>query len=292
MANTKINYKSIISYYGGKTASGYMIKLRGVIKEAKKQNNATTMYDLFGGAAHVALNLEDEFDKVIYNEYSQCIYEFFHVLKDGTKRSEFIDLLSKIEPCKDNFEIARTILDNEERMDELGLTDIQKACIAFIVTSWSYNSNMEKFGNIKVEKEFSKGSVPKSIKDLETAGKMLRNIEVNQGDYWEIMKDHLEDEDAVFILDPPYVKETRYAGTADAYARDEFDHIKFLDRCNQCKVPIIICGYDTELYDKELVQKGWKRISMGEYTVSNNKGVENKKEEIIWTNNFDAPDKV
>ena len=140
MASFADNRKSIIPYYGGKTAQDYMSKIRRVLKCARQENNATTVYDLFGGGAHLALNVTEDFDTVIYNEFSKIIYEFFHVLKDDNKKYDLIETLSHIEPNKKNFKIARMLLDNEERADELGLTDIQKACVTFIITSLSFQS--------------------------------------------------------------------------------------------------------------------------------------------------------
>lgn len=294
MASFADNRKSIIKYYGGKTVQDYMSKIRRVLKCAKQENNATTIYDLFGGGAHLALNVTEDFDTVIYNEYSKFIYEFFHVLKDDNKKYDLIETLNHIEPNKENFEIARMLLDNEERVDELGLTDIQKACVTFIITSMSFHANMQRFDLKFLDN--ARNELKKSIADLERASDMLKNIELFQGDYWEIMKEHLEDKDAVFVLDPPYVKETRTAN-ADNYAIDDFDHVKFMSRCNQCKVPIIICGYNNDLYDRELTQKGWKCISMGQFNVGDKQGEEHRgeksqKEEFIWTLNFNAPDEV
>lgn len=304
MANFIKDHMSIIKYYGGKTAEGYMTKLRPIIQRAKQENGATTLYDLFGGGAHVALNMADEFDNIIYNEWSKCVYEFFKVVKDPKKANELVKTLQHIEPCDENFEIARTLMDNEyidnggkvdsERLERLGLTDVQMASITFIITMYSFHGNLVKFWDKGIDIE----KVKKNIKDLQKSDiqQLMKNTELYNSDYWDIMKDHLDDKDAVFILDPPYMKETRGVG-ADNYSADSFNHSEFLDRCNQCKVPIIICGYKTELYDRELTQKGWKCISMGEFNVATvqtggKKGKTTKKEEFIWTNNFDVPDRI
>lgn len=299
MANFTADHRSIIRYYGGKTAKDYMSKMRRVIKCAKQENGATTLYDLFGGGAHLALNMTDEFDNIIYNEWSKCVYEFFNVLQDENKKYDLIDTLSHINPCRENFNIARALLDNEgkegdeQRLERLGLTDVQMASVIFVITSLSFHANMQSFW----EAEAKPDDLMKSIKELEQASEMLKSMELHNGDYWDIMKEHLEDKDAIIVLDPPYVKETRGVKGIDTYAKDDLDHEDLLRKCNQCKVPIIICGYKTELYDRELTQKGWKCISMGEYNVAtvqtgDKKGKTTKKEEVIWTKNFDAPDSV
>jgi len=62
---------------------------------------------------------------------------------------------------------------------------------------------------------------------------------------------------------------------------DKSDHEELLCILKRHSGQVIISGYDTELYNREL--RSWNRMSRTAYTQSGT-----KKEEVIWMN-FDPP---
>ena len=109
-------------------------------------------------------------------------------------------------------------------------------------------------------------------------------MDIRQGDYWDVMKEHLHDKDAVIILDPPYVDITRNGNCVDIYPKEftKEQHIELIERCNRATAPILLCGYDCNLYQEYLTaDKGWTKV----FICYSNQGA-NPKAEYVWCRNF------
>lgn len=86
----------------------------------------------------------------------------------------------------------------------------------------------------------------------------------------------------LIYADPPYVLETR-TGKQYKYEMSTQDHIDLLEELMQHPGPVIISGYQSELYSDIL--KGWKTA-----TITSNAEYYNGKSrtEVLWTN-YDSP---
>ncbi len=84
----------------------------------------------------------------------------------------------------------------------------------------------------------------------------------------------------LIYCDPPYVLSTRH-GKQYRYEMDEEGHIVLLSLLLEHKGPVIISGYETELYDNMLA--GWNRYETTAYSQ-----VCSKKREVLWMN-YDPP---
>lgn len=80
----------------------------------------------------------------------------------------------------------------------------------------------------------------------------------------------------LIYLDPPYVLSTRN-GKQYKYELDDKDQIKLLDVALAHKGPLLISGYDNELYNDRLHE--WYREETTCYSQ-----VCSKKREILWMN--------
>ena len=283
MANIINNGVSLINYYGGKGTVQYMEKFKLLLEMAKAENGAKTAYDLFGGGGHIALNITDLFPKVIYNEYDKCLAMFFKVLKNKKKRDELVMMLESIEPTKDSFKSARTLWDNVDKLDEIGMTDVEKACLPFVCAEWSFQGNMKAPDDRRMlDTVKTQNDIQKFL--LDEIQNILEVMEIRQGDYWDVMKDHLHDKSGVTILDPPYVDITRNKTCVDVYP-EEFtkeQHIELIERCNTATTPILLCGYDCNLYQEYLTtDKGWRKVF-----ICNSNQSTNPKAEYVWCRNF------
>jgi DNA adenine methylase len=88
--------------------------------------------------------------------------------------------------------------------------------------------------------------------------------------------------DTLFYLDPPYLGETR--ATEDVYAHEmgSEQHAKLLIVVRECKGRVILSGYPSETYDRQL--KGWNRQ---EFSLPNQAASGKQKRqmtEVIWCN--------
>ena len=284
MASLNYNSVSLIPYYGGKGTANYQNRLKRLLEMAKAENGATTALDIFGGAGHISLNITDIFDKVIYNEYDKCLAMFFSVLKDKEKRDELVMTLESIEPSKDSFKYARTLWDNVDKLDDIETTDVEKACLPFLCAEWSFQGNLIQPDDRKIlNTDKTQNDIQKFL--LDEIQNILEVMEIRQGDYWDVMKEHLHDKDAIILNDPPYVSASRHSACSEIYQGEFSDgqHIELIQRCNQATVPILLCGYDCELYKKYIrPEDGWQKVFLS----YSNQGGKNPKAEYVWCRNF------
>lgn len=83
-------------------------------------------------------------------------------------------------------------------------------------------------------------------------------------------------ENVLIYADPPYLMETRCCAQY-RHEMTEQDHIDLLAALLQHKGPVILSGYPSELYDREL--KCWSRITRKAY----NKNAD-QRTEVLWCN--------
>ena len=83
-------------------------------------------------------------------------------------------------------------------------------------------------------------------------------------------------ENVLIYCDPPYMLDTRH-GKQYRYEMDAGDHESLLALLLKHKGPVIISGYETELYNNMLA--GWSRYKTTAYSQ-----VCSKKKETIWMN--------
>ena len=87
-------------------------------------------------------------------------------------------------------------------------------------------------------------------------------------------------ENVLIYADPPYLLSTR-GGKQYRYEMTEQDHIDLLDALKQHSGSVILSGYPSEMYDREL--RGWSEIRRNSY--NQNSG---QRTEVLWCN-FEIP---
>lgn len=112
------------------------------------------------------------------------------------------------------------------------------------------------------------------------AGERLRGVQIENRPAVELMQ-KFNNKKVLVYLDPPYMPETRHGKQYRHEMYRQEEHEKLLYTAKQHKGPVLISGYPSELYEKEL--KGWYRDEIYSYTMSNT-----KKTETLWMN-FDPP---
>lgn len=107
------------------------------------------------------------------------------------------------------------------------------------------------------------------------AAERLRGVQIENMPAVELIRRFNYDKVLIYC-DPPYMLETRF-GKQYRYEMDDADHAELLDVLLQHKGPVVISGYETDLYNTAL--RGWKKF----HNVSRTMSGEAKKE-TIWTN--------
>lgn len=111
------------------------------------------------------------------------------------------------------------------------------------------------------------------------AAERLRGVQIENRPAVELIK-RFNYEKVLIYCDPPYMLKTRH-GKRYRCEMDDVDHEILLEILLQHKGPVLISGYDTELYNYML--KSWYRCEFVSYSQ-----VCSKKKEVLWMN-YDSP---
>lgn len=90
------------------------------------------------------------------------------------------------------------------------------------------------------------------------------------------------DPDVLLYVDPPYLGSTR-CRSWDGYRhemRAEGDHRDLADALHACKAAVVLSGYASPLYDRELYP-GWDRHTIAAWTGQGDGG---NRTEVLWSN--------
>ena len=111
------------------------------------------------------------------------------------------------------------------------------------------------------------------------AAERLRGVQIENRPAAELIP-RFNFENVLIYCDPPYMLYTRH-GKQYRHEMDDKDHVELLALLLKHKGPVIISGYETELYNTMLA--GWNRYEATAYSQT-----ASKRREIIWMN-YDPP---
>lgn len=114
---------------------------------------------------------------------------------------------------------------------------------------------------------------------LEAAGR-LKEVQIENRPALEVIKKFNHD-NVLIYADPPYLLNTR-SGKQYRHEMNEQDHVELLDALKAHKGYVILSGYPSEMYDRELC--GWQRISMKSYNQNSD-----PRTEVLWCNFLAEP---
>lgn len=112
------------------------------------------------------------------------------------------------------------------------------------------------------------------------AAERLRGVQIENRPAIELIQ-RFNYKNVLVYLDPPYMPEVRHGKQYRHEMYDRKRHVELLEVAKAHKGPVLISGYETELYNDML--KGWHREETTCYTQ-----VCSKKKEMVWMN-FEPP---
>lgn len=113
------------------------------------------------------------------------------------------------------------------------------------------------------------------------AASRLRRVQIENRDALSLIG-RFNFRDVLIYADPPYLMSTRY-GKQYRYEMDEYDHKLLLRALKAHRGPVVLSGYDSELYNQELA--GWHRDEIQTLAQTGDHRVE-----VVWMN-FEPPNK-
>ncbi len=122
----------------------------------------------------------------------------------------------------------------------------------------------------------------RSPDNLAAVGSRFAGVLVENRDAIQCMKDH-DTKSTLHFVDPPYVHDTRVNVAKNSAYRHELtnaEHLALLEEIKSLKGMVIICGYDSELYNDAL--SSWKRVTRS--TSANGQSGSVRRTECLWIN--------
>lgn len=111
------------------------------------------------------------------------------------------------------------------------------------------------------------------------AAERLRGVQIEHRPAVEVIR-RFNFPNVLIYADPPYLLSTRH-GKQYRCEMNETEHEELLNVLLKHKGPVLLSGYDSDLYNRIL--KGWHREEAASYTQ-----IGSKKKEILWMN-FEPP---
>lgn len=115
-------------------------------------------------------------------------------------------------------------------------------------------------------------SLPHGIRE---AAVRLKDVQIENQPALDVIRKFNHD-NVLIYADPPYLLDTR-SGKQYRHEMTEQDHVELLAALLQHKGPVILSGYPSELYDREL--KNWARITRKSYNQNSD-----PRTEVLWCN--------
>lgn len=260
------------TWYGG--------KLRMLLELLCLMPFHTIWCEPFMGSAVVTLN-HARSEKEIINDFDSDLVNFFKVLQDHDKGRQMIEKLLTLEYSRETFETAKQC----KKDKYTGFSDVECAVWEYVLISQSFNKTRKSFSESKDTFNFHMDI----LKNLFEIQKRLKNIEIRQGDGVALIDGLKDNEEAFLFLDPPYVADTRAKGAREVYGKEMSDpeQIRLLETLQQAKSKVLLCGYESGLYDEYLLPHGYRRyklcdiVKACQFVVGKEKDI---AEEFIWVN--------
>lgn len=229
----------------------------------------------FGGAASVLIRKRRCYAE-IYNDLDDCVVGLFQVLRDKEKAKSLLDNLRNTPFSRVEFSEAYLPTDD----------DIEAARRLIIRSFMGFGSNgHNRITGFRSNSNRS-GTTPAhdwlNYPDaLELIVERLSGVVIEHRDAKLVMGQH-DGPNTLHYVDPPYVFSTR-ADTSKDYAHElsDLDHAELLRFLDNLEGMVVLSGYPSDLYDRELVN--WRRIEKKAFADG-----ASKRTEVLWINNIAA----
>lgn len=224
----------------------------------------------FGGSGAVLLNKQPAWLDV-YNDLYDRIVNFFEVLRDPEKSEQLARLV----------ELTPYAQEAYARSFEIAEDPVEDALRFAVNSMMSYGGGIYKPG-FKRDGILRTTPYPKTWREYpdvvrECAAELRnRNIEINNMDALQVMARY-DSPDTLHYVDPPYVQSTRGNRVRYAHEYDQQDHERLLAFLQTLKGKVVLSGYDSELYARQL--DGWRKECKVAYDTQGG-----KKIECLWMN--------
>lgn len=231
----------------------------------------------FGGAASVLLRKEPS-EAEVYNDLDGEVVNLFRVLRNREQSAVLIDACAMTPYSRTEFKCAY------EPTEDV----IEKARRLVVRATMGFGSAGATKGTTVFRLDTKRNSATaqriwaRSPDNLAAVASRFSGVLVENRDAIQCMKDH-DTESTLHFVDPPYVHDTRVNVAKNSAYRHEMtnaEHLALLEELKKLKGMVIICGYESELYNEAL--STWVRVTRS--TSANGQSGSVLRTECLWIN--------
>lgn len=270
---------TFFGYYGGKN------RMHGILNALMPQSKI--YIEPFIGSGATLLN-RGRSETEIVNDFDPAVANLYKVLADREMGKELLEKIFRLPYTQEIFKMAV----EHQKQNFKRINDIDKALLAFLLISQSYNNTRKQLSNGEYD---TKSYQIKIRKNLQQVYKRLQGVQVYNKNALDIMKEAADNPDVQMYLDPPYLHSLRGEGADKVYFKEMeyIDHVRMLETIQNAKCRILLSGYHADkddLYDKYLLPYGWKSRELIKIVKSSQRQEERDiASEWVWFN-YDIPD--
>lgn len=236
----------------------------------------THLAEVFGGSMTVSLNY-DKKSIITVNEINSDITNFFEVLRDQPE--ELLGLLY-LTPCsKSEFDKCWEFSENKVENARRFYVRIRQSFFGLGAQRQNKGWHMARkhLNSYRGETVTKWNNALDKLTDISCH--IRENIQITNYDFKEFIQ-KTDTEKTFFYQDPPYVESSRASKNDYKFEFTENDHIDLAQINHSIRSKVMISGYASDLYDKELY-KDWRRV---EFPIKKNNIRSGEVQEIIWMN--------
>lgn len=245
--------RPVLRYHGGK----YLLA-PWIISHFPKHKIYT---EVFGGAASVLMQKKRSYAEV-YNDQWDTVVNVFKVLRDKETAAELERQIRLTPYSRTEFNLC-----GEEQLQHVKDNPIEFARRTILRSfagfgsastnakhSTGFRSNANRSGTTPAKDWFN---YPDHLK---TFTERLKGVIIENRHYGDVLLQH-DSTKTLHFLDPPYVHSTRNLQRGNAlyaFEMSDDEHIEMINTANALEGMVIICGYESELYQAALT--GWQMV--------------------------------
>ncbi|MEG6307128.1 DNA adenine methylase [Enterobacter ludwigii] len=231
----------------------------------------------FGGGASVLLK-KDPSEAEVYNDLDGEVVNLFRVLRFPQSAETLARMCALTPYSRDEFYAAyEPTSDPVEQARRL----VVRATMGF----GSAGATKGKTGfrlDTKRNSATAQAIWARQPDNLAAVASRFAGVLVENRDAIQCMKDH-DTPSTLHFVDPPYVHETRVETAKNSAYRFEMtneQHCEMLSTLKELRGAVIVCGYDSVLYNEELA--GWEKVTRT--TAANGYAGSVQRTECLWIN--------
>ena len=236
-----------------------------------------------GGGASVLLQKTPS-NVEVYNDRDGNLVNFWRVLREPRQRRRLIELVEFTPYSRGEYGECIDALAKWNGKDPV------KRAMAFLITCNQGRNGLATHESVwsysKAGKSPARGWARLPPRLAET-GMRLKGVQVEKLDVADALRRY-DGKGTLFLIDPPFVAESRVSPVVYKHEFSRDDHIRLLRMSRNLKGKVIICGYANDLYDDLL--DGWARVGLrGKSFASPRNGGKLPDRTLYLWMNYDPP---